>query len=138
MTSRPTPTAATPGSAAGSAPPTLPAAERGATVVRDKVVARIAVRAAREALAAQDDTSPARTGLAAPRASVTVGGGTARLGLSLDLPYPIDLADASRRLQQYVSARVSQLTGIKVTEVTLAIEHLVPFGGAGLDGGRVQ
>ncbi|KOU30823.1 hypothetical protein ADK53_27770 [Streptomyces sp. WM6373] len=116
----------------------MPAAERGATVVRDKVVARIAVRAAREALAAQDDTSPARTGLAAPRASVTVGGGTARLGLSLDLPYPIDLADASRRLQQYVSARVSQLTGIKVTEVTLAIEHLVPFGGAGLDGGRVQ
>ncbi|MET9570806.1 Asp23/Gls24 family envelope stress response protein [Streptomyces virginiae] len=118
--------------------PALPAAERGATVVRDKVVARIAVRAAREALAARDDTSPARTELAAPRASVTVGGGTARLGLSLDLPYPLDLADVSRRLQQYVSDRVSQLTGIKVTEVTLAIEHLVPFGGAGPERGRVQ
>ncbi|MEU3726054.1 Asp23/Gls24 family envelope stress response protein, partial [Streptomyces sp. NPDC031705] len=46
---------APPGEPAGTAPadrPAVPAAERGATVIPDKVVARIAVRAAREALAA--------------------------------------------------------------------------------------
>ncbi|MFD3538594.1 Asp23/Gls24 family envelope stress response protein [Streptomyces sp. NPDC058662] len=124
----PLPDASSPGA---DARPVLPAAERGATVIPDKVVARIAARAAREALATQADTSAAQVSLAAPHASVTVGSGTARLGLTLDLPYPIDLARASREVQQYVSERVAHLTGMRVTEVTLAIEHLVPSGGQG-------
>ncbi|WP_405859913.1 Asp23/Gls24 family envelope stress response protein [Streptomyces sp. NBC_00090] len=135
MTSQPA--AASPGGAAALRP-ALPAAERGATVIPDKVVARIAARAAREALAAQTDTdtSAAHVKLAAPHASVTVGSGTARLGLTLDLPYPTDLARTSRELQHYVSERVAHLTGMRVTEVTLAIEHLVPSGG--LEDRRVQ
>ncbi|MFB7467478.1 Asp23/Gls24 family envelope stress response protein [Streptomyces sp. NPDC056224] len=133
MTSQPA--AAPPGGAAAPARPVLPAAERGATVIPEKVVARIAVRAAQEALATHPgaptptDASAAHTKLAAPHASVTVGGGTARLGLTLELPYPIDLATASRHVQQYVSERVAQLTGMRVTEVTLSIDRLVPAGG---------
>lgn len=107
--------------------PVLPAAERGATVIPDKVVARIAVRAAQEALAMQKDTSVAK--LAAPHASVTAGSGTARLGLTLEMPYPTDLATAARQVQQYVTERVAHLTGMRITEVTLAIERLVPAGG---------
>ncbi|MFE2328759.1 Asp23/Gls24 family envelope stress response protein [Streptomyces sp. NPDC059385] len=133
MTSQPA--AALPGGAAATRP-VLPAAERGATVIPEKVVARIAARAAREALATQADTSSAHVKLAAPHASVTVGSGTARLALTLDLPYPMDLARASRQVQQYVSERVAHLTGMRVTEVTLAIEHLVPSGG--LEDRRVQ
>ncbi|WP_030722689.1 hypothetical protein [Streptomyces sp. NRRL F-2580] len=133
MTSQPA--AASPGGAAATRP-VLPAAERGATVIPDKVVARIAARAAREALAAHADTSAAHAKLAAPHASVTAGSGTARLGLTLDLPYPIDLAGASRQVQHYVSERVAHLTGMRVTEVTLAIEHLVPANG--LEDRRVQ
>ncbi|MET9678351.1 Asp23/Gls24 family envelope stress response protein [Streptomyces sp. NPDC006482] len=133
MTSQPA--AASPGGAAALRS-ALPAAERGATVIPDKVVARIAARAAREALATHTDTSAAHVKLAAPHASVTVGSGTARLGLTLDLPYPTDLARTSRRLQHYVSERVAHLTGMRVTEVTLVIEHLVPSGG--LEDRRVQ
>ncbi|MET9465675.1 Asp23/Gls24 family envelope stress response protein [Streptomyces sp. NPDC006544] len=133
MTSQPA--AASPGGATATRP-VLPAAERGATVIPVKVVARIAARAAREALAAHPDTSAVHTKLGAPNASVTIGSGTARLALTLDLPYPIDLARASRQVQEYVSERVAHLTGMRVTEVTLAIEHLVPSGG--LEGRRVQ
>ncbi|MEU2391427.1 hypothetical protein [Streptomyces sp. NPDC007369] len=98
-------------------------------MIPDRVVARIAVRAAREALAEHAATSPPRVELAAPHASAAVRSGTARLGLTLDLPYPIDLAAASRHVQEYVSRRVAHLTGMRITEVTLAIEHLVPSGG---------
>ncbi|WP_371681450.1 hypothetical protein [Streptomyces sp. NBC_01276] len=111
-------------------------AERGATVIPDKVVARIAVRAAQEALATRTDTSAVHTKLAAPHASVTAGSGTARLGLTLEMPYPIDLATASRQVQQYVTERVAHLTGMRITEVTLAIERLVPA--EGLEHRRVE
>lgn len=134
MTSQPATPA--PGGAAAIRQTLLPAAERGATVIPEKVVARIAARAAREALATHADTAAAPVKLAAPHASVTVGSGTARLGLTLDLPYPIDLARTSRRLQRYVSERVAHLTGMRVAEVTLDIERLVPSGG--LEDRRVQ
>ncbi|MER7982772.1 Asp23/Gls24 family envelope stress response protein [Streptomyces sp. NPDC095817] len=111
----------------GSRPP-IPAAERGATTIPDRVVARIAARAAREALTTQNTASPAHLGLAAPQSAVSVGKGAARLALYLDLPYPVDLVDASRELQHYVSERVAQLTGLRVTEVTLTIQHLIPSG----------
>ncbi|MFG2715490.1 Asp23/Gls24 family envelope stress response protein [Streptomyces goshikiensis] len=123
----------------GAAAPTrlaLPTAERGATVIPDKVVARIAARAAKEALAKHTDTPAAHAKLAGPRASVTVDGGMARLGLTLDLPYPVDLAGVARQLQHYVGERVAHLTGMRVTEVTLAIEHLIPADG--LERRRVQ
>ncbi|AZM93973.1 hypothetical protein D1J60_36040 (plasmid) [Streptomyces sp. W1SF4] len=98
-------------------------------MIPDKVVARLAVRAAQEALAKQTDTSAVHAKLAAPHASVTTGGGTARLGLTLEMPYPMDLATASRQVQQYVSDRVAHLTGMRITEVTLAIEGLVQAEG---------
>ncbi|MFD3547089.1 hypothetical protein ACFWUW_16025 [Streptomyces sp. NPDC058655] len=105
-------------------------------MIPERVVARIAARAAKEALAKHTDTSAAHVKLAAPHASATVGSGSARLELTVDLPYPTDLATASRQVQNYVSERVAHLTGMRVTEVTLAIEHLVPADG--LERGRVQ
>ncbi|MEV8533192.1 Asp23/Gls24 family envelope stress response protein [Streptomyces sp. NPDC051211] len=130
------PAAASPGGLEHAAQHPVPAAKRGATVIPDKVVARITARAAREALTGQTGAPPARLGLATPRSTVAVSGGSARLGLFLDLPYPIDIAEASRQVQRYVGERVAQLTGIRVTEVTVSIRHLVPAGG--LERRRVQ
>ncbi|MGW7436905.1 Asp23/Gls24 family envelope stress response protein [Streptomyces sp. NPDC054849] len=130
------PAVAPPAGAASSAPALLPAAERGATVIPERVVSRIAVRAAQEALATHALTASGHVKLVAPRASVTVSSGSARLDLLLELPYPVDLADTSRQVQNYVGERVTQLTGMRVTEVTLAIERLVPSGG--LERRRVQ
>ncbi|MBT2452522.1 Asp23/Gls24 family envelope stress response protein [Streptomyces sp. ISL-43] len=126
MTTQPVPPLDTPAHAARLP---VPAAERGATVIPDKVVARIAARAAREALTGRTGTAPARLGLAPPRATVAVSSGAARLQLSLDLPYPVDIAEASRLVQNHVGERVAQLTGLRVTEVTLTIQHLVPSSG---------
>ncbi|MFC9817169.1 Asp23/Gls24 family envelope stress response protein [Streptomyces virginiae] len=114
---------------AASARPVLLAAERGATVIPDKVVARIAARAAQESLASLPATPAAPVALTSPHASATTGGGAARLRLTLDLPYPLDLAGAARHVQHYVSERVTRLTGMHVTEVTLAIEHLAAADG---------
>lgn len=127
MTTRPA--AASPGRPAHTTRPLVPAAERGATLIPDKVVARITARAAREALAGQAGAPAEHPGLATPRSMVAVHAGSARLRLSLDLPYPIDIAEASRRVQRYVGERVAQLTGMRVTEVTVSIRHLVPTGG---------
>lgn len=105
----------------------LPApAERGATVIPDKVVARIAARAAQEALTRQTGGPLSRRQLGAPRSRATAHDGRARLGLLLDLPYPVDIIGASQQVRDYVAERVTRLTGIHVTEVTLTVRHLVP------------
>ncbi|OEJ23367.1 hypothetical protein AR457_01305 [Streptomyces agglomeratus] len=114
----------------------MPAAERGATVIPDKVVARIAARAAHEALTDLMGATPAHRGLATPGATVAVGSGSARLGLSIDLPYPIDIAHTARAVQRSVGERVARLTGMRVTQVTLTVENLIPSGG--LERRRVQ
>jgi uncharacterized alkaline shock family protein YloU len=54
----------------------------------------------------------------------------------LDLPYPIDIARVSQRIQADVAERVTQLTGLRVTEVTLTVRRLVTGGGP--DRGRVR
>ncbi|MEU9237220.1 Asp23/Gls24 family envelope stress response protein [Streptomyces subrutilus] len=127
---------ATPGASTRAGEAGVPSAERGATVIPEKVVARIAARAAKEALADRTDAAAAPVKPATPRASATVGGGSARLELSVELPYPADLARTSRQIQHYVSERVAHLTGMRVTEVTLAIERLVPA--TGVEHRRVQ
>ncbi|WP_051370464.1 hypothetical protein [Streptomyces sp. 142MFCol3.1] len=50
--------------------------------------------------------------------------GTAHLALSVDLPYPTDIAGACRHLQREVADRVAQLTGLHISAVTLIIRRL--------------
>ncbi|WP_246097475.1 Asp23/Gls24 family envelope stress response protein [Streptomyces botrytidirepellens] len=105
----------------------LPApARRGATQIPDTVVARIAARAAREALSRRGDGSPPRPGLGAPRATATVHNGSARLGVSLGLPYPVDIAGTCGEIRHYVADRVSYLTGMRVDTITVSVRRLVP------------
>ncbi|MGW7349072.1 Asp23/Gls24 family envelope stress response protein [Streptomyces sp. NPDC054854] len=99
-------------------------------------MARIAARAAKEALAQHTGTATSPAKVAAPRASASVGNDSTRLGLSVEFPYPTDLARTSREIQRYVGERVAHLTGMRITEVTLTIERLVPADGPELR--RVQ
>ncbi|MFD7612435.1 Asp23/Gls24 family envelope stress response protein [Streptomyces sp. NPDC059828] len=132
MTTRPTPAAeAGPFQQAGTKTQRLPPpAERGVTEIPDKVVARIAARAAREALTRHVGPPSARP-LTLPSASATVHEGSARLSLSLDLPYPLDIASAAGRMRQAISERVAHLTGMNVSEVTLTVRRLVPADDSG-------
>jgi uncharacterized alkaline shock family protein YloU len=89
-------------------------------------VARIAGRAAREALGRQTGASGAPLGLDAPHATAVVHRGSARLQVSLDLPYPIDIARTCGEIRSYITERVSYLTGMRIDDVTVSVHRLVP------------
>lgn len=99
-----------------SVPPKVPAGERGATRIADRVVAKIAAQAAREALAAEPG--------AAPHATVTVHHDVARVRVSLELPYPGDLAAQCAAVRSQVARRIEEGAGMRVPEVDIDIEHL--------------
>ncbi|MFD9006564.1 Asp23/Gls24 family envelope stress response protein [Streptomyces sp. NPDC059582] len=102
-----------------------PPADRGATVIRDRAVARIAAHAAHTA---QSWRAPIPSDLgepAAPSASAAVATGSARLHLEMDLPYPIDIPRVCEGIQHDVAEQVAQLTGFDVGEVTLTVRRLV-------------
>jgi hypothetical protein len=113
-----------------------PPAERGATVIPDKVVARIAAQAARTAQSRRAALPPDRSGSAAPSASAATHTGSVRVHPALDLPYPTDIDHVCARIQQDVAERVAQLTGLHVGEVALTIRRLVTAANA--NRGRVR
>ncbi|WP_053711595.1 Asp23/Gls24 family envelope stress response protein [Streptomyces sp. NRRL B-3648] len=115
-----------PAPAAGLPPP----AERGATVIPDRVVARIARQAARTAQSRRAAVPPDRSAAEAPSASAAVRTGSVRLHLALDLPYPADIPHVCERIRHDVAERVAQLTGLRVGEVTLTVRRLVTAAGA--------
>ncbi|MFF9085894.1 Asp23/Gls24 family envelope stress response protein [Streptomyces sp. NPDC014991] len=102
-----------------------PPAERGATVIPDRVVARIAAQAARTAQSRSAAVPPDRGRPEAPSASAAVRTGSVRLHLAMDLPYPTDIPRACRRIQQDVAEKVTQLTGLDVGEVVLTVRRLL-------------
>ncbi|MES4890859.1 Asp23/Gls24 family envelope stress response protein [Streptomyces sp. NPDC096012] len=119
---------ASPGAGSGPPPPVAglpPPAERGATVIPDRVVARIAAQAARTAQSRRAAVPPGRSAPMAPSASAAVRTGAVRVHLTMDLPYPTDIPRVCERIQQDVAERVAQLTGLRVGEVTLTVRRLV-------------
>ncbi|MCT9114032.1 Asp23/Gls24 family envelope stress response protein [Streptomyces mirabilis] len=138
MSSRP----GSPPSDEGSGPPAAraaglpPPAERGATVIPDRVVARIAAQAARTGQSRRAAIPPGRSGPAAPSASAAVRTGSVRLHLTMDLPYPTDIPHVCERIQHDVAEQVTQLTGLEVGEVTLTVRRLVTAADASR--GRVR
>ncbi|MCY0941946.1 hypothetical protein [Streptomyces antarcticus] len=100
--------------------------DRGATRIADRVVAKIAAQAAREALAARPGGPAAghRSGAAAPHATVTVHHDIARVRISLELDYPSDLAAQCAAVRSQVARRVEECAAMSVPEVDIDIEHL--------------
>ncbi|MEV5431964.1 Asp23/Gls24 family envelope stress response protein [Streptomyces sp. NPDC052701] len=107
-----------------------PPAERGATVIPDRVVARIAVQAARTARHRRAALPPGPDGPAAPSASAATRTGSVRLHLTMDLPYPTDIPHVCEGIRHDVAERVAQLTGLEVGEITLTVGRLVTAAGA--------
>lgn len=92
--------------------------ERGATRITDRVVAKIAARAAREAL-------PVLSAEAAdPHATVSVRHSVARVRVSLELDYPGDIGRQCGAVRRRVTERVEALAGMEVPEVAVQVERL--------------
>ncbi|MFF8639220.1 hypothetical protein [Streptomyces sp. NPDC015345] len=105
--------------------------ERGATRIADRVVAKIAARAAREAVPAVPDggSPPHATVSVAPQASGSPGAGeapfgTARVRVSLELDYPCDIGRQCGAVRHQVAQRVRALAGMDVPEVVVQVERL--------------
>lgn len=123
----------------------VPPPERGATRIADRVVAKIASRAAREAL------PPPPADAVPPHATVVVrrqasgSGGTdgtpthsARVRLSLELGYPADIGAQCGEVRRHVAERVEALAGMEVPEVAVHVERLHLTPGPGTAQGRTQ
>ncbi|MGW5777198.1 Asp23/Gls24 family envelope stress response protein [Streptomyces sp. NPDC003863] len=92
--------------------------DRGATTVADRVVAKIAAQAAREALDALPE------GGSKPHASVVVHREIAHVSVSLDLDYPSDVGRQCGAVRNRVRTRVEDLVGLEVHEVDVHVERL--------------
>lgn len=97
---------------------TIAAGARGATVIADRVVAKIAAQAAREAIGAVPE------GGGAPHATVTVHDDVARVRISLELDYPTDIGARCGAVRSRVAQRVTDLAGMTVPEVAVLVERL--------------
>ncbi|KUO22579.1 Asp23/Gls24 family envelope stress response protein [Streptomyces dysideae] len=105
-------------------PAVVPPGERGETRIADRVVAKIASQAAREAVGElSEDTAP-------PSANVVVHHETARVRLHLELDYPCDIGARCARVRRHVVERVGALVGMEVPEVVVHVERLHPARGA--------
>jgi hypothetical protein len=99
--------------------------ERGATTVGERVVAKVAAQAAREALR----TVPAafkvpRGPLRPPRATATVHERTARVRVTVELGYPSDIGAQCAAVRRQVASRVKELAGMDVPDVVVGVEWL--------------
>ncbi|MEO3977039.1 hypothetical protein [Streptomyces sp. CAU 1734] len=109
----------------------LPAAgDRGATVIADRVVAKIAAQAAREAIGGVPE------GGGAPHATVTVRHDAARVRISLELDYPSDIGAQCGAVRRRVENRVGTLAGMAVPEVSVLVERLHSAHSRGVAEGR--
>ncbi|MEU3507243.1 Asp23/Gls24 family envelope stress response protein [Streptomyces longwoodensis] len=122
----------------------VPAAERGATRIADRVVAKIASQAAREAVGAlpPDAAPPHATVVVRPHAHPG-GGGTAPsraayVRVHLDLDYPCDIGARCHAVRRHVAERVRTGTSMEVPEVAVQVEHLHLMATVGTARGRTR
>ncbi|MEU1184811.1 hypothetical protein ABZ464_45805 [Streptomyces sp. NPDC005820] len=130
--------------AVGRRPADVPPGERGATRIADRVVAKIAARAALEAI------RPLPPGAARPYATVVVrphsppsaSGGTpvdaAHLHVHLELDYPTDIGSRCHAVRRHVTERVGALVGMQVPEVAVRVERLHLTTAPGAAHGRTR
>ena len=102
--------------------------DRGTTSLSDRVLNKIAARAALEV----DHVHGASKGLVAgvfaaePAVGVTstIDGRLAQLSLQVEIDYPVPLRAVTRQLRMHVTDRVRQLCDITVTDVDIHVTAL--------------
>ncbi|WP_314172936.1 Asp23/Gls24 family envelope stress response protein [Streptomyces winkii] len=114
-------------------------AERGATTVVERVVAKVAVQAAREALRSAPAARKVPPGPRHwPRASARVRERTARVRVLVELGYPSDIGAQCAAVRRQVVSRVKELVGMDVPDVAVGVERLHSEQLDGERSGRVR
>lgn len=102
----------------------LPAERRGEIHIPDRVLARIAERAAREVEGVVEVSRP-RRGPWGAATRATTAGGPASVRLNVSVAYPTPLRTFSDRLRRHVARRITEMTGITVDHVDVEVTSLV-------------
>ncbi|MFG2572164.1 Asp23/Gls24 family envelope stress response protein [Streptomyces sp. NPDC048481] len=129
---------------AGSRPSAVPAHRRGATRIADRVVAKVATRAAREAVGPlpADAGPPHATVVVRPHARPPSSGGlpvdAAHVRIHLELGYPTDIGARCHEVRRHVAERVGALVGMEVPEVAVQVERLHLTSTPGAAQGRTR
>ncbi|CAM5669128.1 hypothetical protein [Streptomyces afghaniensis 772] [Streptomyces afghaniensis] len=110
----------------------VPPGERGATRIADRVVAKIASQAAREAV------GPLPPDADRPSASVAVRHDVAHVRVHVELDYPCDVGARCHQVRRRVVERVGDLVGMQVPEVVVQVERLHLAAGPGTVQGRTR
>lgn len=114
-------------------------AERGETTVVERVVAKLAVQAAREALRSVPAARFVPPGSRHwPRASARVRDDKARVRVLVELGYPSDIGAQCDAVRRQVAARVRELAGMDVPHVAVGVERLHSEQLDGERSGRVR
>ncbi|MEU2613891.1 Asp23/Gls24 family envelope stress response protein [Micromonospora sp. NPDC007271] len=123
-----------------------PQEELGRLHIHDRVVEKIAARAAREIAEAGSATprvlgrslpGAGRFGIrradleAAGKASAYIEGSATRIELSISVRWPASIPEVTAQVRERVRARVSDLTGLRVQEVGITVTDLVTDPAAG-------
>lgn len=107
-----------------------PSRTRGALVVAEKVVEKIAGQAASEVLAVSGRSGgflgigSEADASARPRVDATLSGTSADLSLAVGIAYPGSIRRAAEELRDHVTRRVESLTGIDVGRVDIDVTSL--------------
>ncbi|MFF1444233.1 hypothetical protein [Streptomyces sp. NPDC058295] len=120
------------GTAVDGRPSVVPPGARGATRIADRVVAKVAAQAAREAVG----TLPPDA--ARPHATVVVHHEAAQVRVHLELDYPTDIGGRCHRVRRHVTERVGALVGMEVPEVAVQVERLHLTAAPGAAHGRAR
>ncbi|MBL1069150.1 hypothetical protein [Streptomyces sp. 7-21] len=132
--------------------PFVPPSQRGATRISERVVAKLAAQAAREALSAaapaplRPPSPPPPPVRVMPHATAAVRrppaadgtGGVAAIRVAVELGYPSDIAAQCRRVRRHVARTVSELAGMDTAEVAVDVERLHSVHSGGRTRSRVR
>lgn len=104
--------------------PPAPPAYRGSLRIGERVVEKIAARAAREATGS---TAP-DTKLRDPKAGVKLRNDHATVRLDLDVPYPGHVKDMAGAVRERVRDDVERLTGMPVVRIDVVVARMTRIG----------
>ncbi|MBV9089675.1 MAG: Asp23/Gls24 family envelope stress response protein [Mycobacteriaceae bacterium] len=106
---------------------------RGSLVIADKVAERIAAKAARDTVGVQPRTAALDklTGRELPRVTVMISADRVRAAVHVAVPWPYPLTEVTAAVRDNVAAALSEMAGLHVDGVDVAVSSVVAGDGTG-------
>jgi uncharacterized alkaline shock family protein YloU len=104
----------------------VPVEQRGRTDIAERVVSRIAARAAGEVARVREVGERGPLTLRGGGARATVDGDLAALRLNVTVEYPAPLLHVAEEIRRHVTERIRVLTGLAVGHIDIDVTNVVP------------